>query len=198
VFTLKSDEGSLRVYPFPFELRLRYVLDGRCLSLTYSVANTGQGDMYFSIGGHPAFAVPMTPDTLYTDYYLQFNGEEPMKRWKLQDGLLSGETEPVYAPRGRINLDPALFYEDALVFRHLQSTEVTLGSARHTHGLRFRFEGFPYLGIWAAKNAPFLCIEPWCGHADRVGHNQNLTEKEGIEKLASGAVWQRTWSVECY
>ena len=51
------------------------------------------------------------------------------------------------------------------------------------HGLKFNFKDFPYFGIWAAKNANFVCLEPWCGIADSESHNQELAEKEGINKL---------------
>ena len=44
--------------------------------LPYAVTNTGYDELLFSVGGHPAFAVPMLAGTNYTDYYLQFNKTE--------------------------------------------------------------------------------------------------------------------------
>jgi hypothetical protein len=41
-------------------------------------------------------------------------------------------------------------------------------------------------------------MEPWCGHADMVGHNQQLTEKPGIEKLEAFDTFARTWRVEVF
>jgi galactose mutarotase-like enzyme len=64
--------------------------------------------------------------------------------------------------------------------------------------LEFSFEGFPFLGIWSAPNADFVCIEPWCGIADSESHNQQLVNKEGIIKLFRGSVWTRTWKVRFY
>ena len=121
-----------------------------------------------------------------------------MVRYHLQDALLSEICSEVPADRGRITLNPALFYEDAIVMKHLQSHVVELGSTTHQHGLSFDFAGFPYLGIWAAKDAPFVCIEPWCGHADTVEHNQQLSEKPGIERLGAGEYWERTWKVKVF
>jgi galactose mutarotase-like enzyme len=77
----------------------------------------------------------------------------------------------------------------------MPSTTVTLASDKTTHGFRFDYPGFPFLGIWAAKNADFVCIEPWCGIADSVHTNQRLEEKEGINKLASGENFTRTWTI---
>lgn len=198
IFTLRSNSDSIKVYPFEFELQLIYRLQANALSLTYQVYNPAAEPMYFSIGGHPAFNVPLTANSAYTDYYLQFNATERLVRYHLQDGLLSEICSEVPADRGRIALNPALFYEDAIVMKHLQSHVVELGSTTHQHGLSFDFAGFPYLGIWAAKDAPFVCIEPWCGHADTVEHNQELTEKPGIERLDAGAYWERTWKVNVF
>ena len=40
------------------------------------------------------------------------------------------------------------------------------------------------MGIWAPKDgAPFVCIEPWFGHADYEDFNGEFSEKEGIQSL---------------
>ncbi|HVX26873.1 MAG TPA: hypothetical protein VHB70_11055, partial [Parafilimonas sp.] len=88
--------------------------------------------------------------------------------------------------------------EDAIVLKHIGSDQVKLFSTKDERGLNFNFKGFPYFGIWAAKDAPFVCLEPWCGIADSVNHNNELKEKEGINKLAAGEEWQRTWRVEFF
>jgi len=198
IFTLEADAESLKVYPFAFRLQLIYELKENALHCTYAVTNPGSKTICFSVGAHPAFKVPMVEGTTYEDHFLQFNVEEPLQRWHLQDGLISDKSSEVAATSGRVMLHPSLFYDDAIVLKHLKSNCVTLASAAHVHGLHFHFEGFPYLGIWAAKDAPFVCIEPWCGHADTVGHNQQLTEKPGIEKLEAGGNWERTWRVEVF
>ena len=98
----------------------------------------------------------------------------------------------------RLSLSKELFLKDAVVFKNLQSDSVSLLSARSPHGLRFDFPGFPYLGIWAAKHADFVCIEPWCGIADSVNSNQQLKEKEGINPLQAGKAFERTWKVKAF
>jgi len=80
----------------------------------------------------------------------------------------------------------------------LKSDKISLKSKTHSHGLDFGFEGFPFMGIWGAKDADFVCIEPWCGIADSVNHNQQLISKEGIEKLLPDSAWSRAWKVQFY
>ena len=198
VFILASNEETLQAYPFEFTLQLSYQLQDNQLQCSYTVSNPGHKTLLFSVGGHPAFAVPLLPGAAYTDYYLQFNADEPLQRHHLQNGLLSGATEMLSAPNGRLALEPGLFYNDAIVLKHLQSDSITLASSKHTHGLHFHYKNFPYLGIWGAKDAPFVCVEPWCGVADSTNHNQKLEDKEGIMQLEAGQSWQRTWMVECF
>ena len=85
-----------------------------------------------------------------------------------------------------------------MVLKRLSSSLISLRLKTDPHGLDFRFNDFPYMGIWAAKDADFLCIEPWCGIADSYNHNYELTTKEGIEKLAPKATWTRRWSVTIF
>ena len=193
-FLLVHDQNTLKIYPFKFEFRLIYTLENNTVKVTYSVKNIGENKMYFSVGGHPAFAVPLAEFTDYTDYYLEFNKTETFKRWGLTPaGLIEIQPIDFMIDTNRLDLRKELFYDDAIVFKDLESTSVVLKSDKTNHQLKFNFEGFPYLGVWAAKDANFVCIEPWCGIADSANHNQKLTEKEGIIELNSGEIFERTW-----
>ncbi|MBC6110274.1 aldose 1-epimerase family protein [Pedobacter fastidiosus] len=198
IFTLTQSEDTLKIYPFYFELKLKYQLIERKLNLTYEVINTGTDELLFSLGAHPAFAVPNTLNTVYEDYYLAFNADEKLTYWKLDNGLVDDETESIELGGHKLNLKHDLFYNDALVFKTLQSNCISLLNTKNDYGLHFHFEDFPFFGIWAAPDAPFLCLEPWCGVADGVNHDQNLEHKEGIVKLNAGEKWERFWEVECF
>jgi galactose mutarotase-like enzyme len=195
-FELQSDEHSLQVYPFQFNFSLIYTLSSTSLSVCYQVKNKGNEGMYFSVGGHPAFRLPLTDKLVYDDYYLSFNKNEMAGRWPISpDGLIESTSVPLLENCNDLKLSKSLFYKDAIVLKHLESDEVQIKSDLHQGGVSFSFEGFPYLGIWAAKDANFICIEPWCGIADSVESIQVLTQKEGIEYLNAGEVFERTWRV---
>jgi len=81
--------------------------------------------------------------------------------------------------------------------KDLQSDEITLRS-NGQHGLRFKFPEFPYFGIWAAKDADFICLEPWCGIADSVNSSQKIEEKEGIHLLDPSHEFRRSWHVQTF
>jgi galactose mutarotase-like enzyme len=154
--------------------------------------------MDFSVGGHPAFNLPLNKKLSYTDYVLEFDNDVVLKKYLLQNGLITDETESIQLNNKALQLKPELFYKDAIVLKHINSKQVTLKTNKDSHGLKFEFDGFPYFGIWAAKNAHFVCLEPWCGIADNVHHNNKLESKEGINKLTAGEIWKRTWRVEIF
>jgi len=198
LFTLKSDKETFSIYPFEFIFQVEYEIKANELVCTYHVQNINDHKMYFSVGGHPAFNVPLNKNLSYTDYFLQFENDDELKKYLLQNGLLNGETETIQLNNKALQLKPELFYKDAIVLKHINSKTITLKTNKNAAGLKFNFEGFPYFGIWAAKDAPFVCLEPWCGVADNIHHDNNLKTKEGINELAAGKTWSRTWSVELF
>ena len=198
VFSLEADEATKEVYPFDFVLHLRYTLSEAGLRCSYEVSNPGHVPLLFSVGGHPAFATPVSGDLQYTDYELVFNADTELTYYEIADNLISNQTDTITLQENTLKLSHALFYNDALVFKSLKSNRITLKNRVNAHGLDFHFEGFPYFGIWAAKDADFVCLEPWCGIADGVAHDQQLENKEGIISLDPSAEWSRSWEVNLF
>lgn len=198
LFSLKANEETRKIYPFEFNLGIRYKLFGASISCTYEVSNLGNKELLFSIGGHPAFAAPLNKQGIYTDYFLQFNADEELTYFEIEDNLISNKTETLPLEDKKLYLNHNLFYNDALVFKELKSNSIALMNTKNYNGINFKFENFPYFGIWAAKDADFVCLEPWCGLADGINHNQQLKDKEGIITLNPHEEWQRSWEVTCF
>ena len=198
-FILKDNDYTRTLYPFSFEFTIIYSLQGRNLKVGYKVLNPGQDKMYFSVGGHPAFRLPLVQNTKYEDYRLEFNEEETKPRWPIsKEGLIEKMPVPLLEQTDVLPLSKDLFAKDALVLKFPTSSMVSLRSDKTLHGLDFNFDGFPYLGLWAAPNADFLCIEPWCGIADPVDSDQQLTHKEGIISLSPAEEFERSWVVSLF
>lgn len=194
-FSLSDNDDTLTKYPFPFTLTVRYTIQDATLKVGYSVQNTGDEPMYFSIGAHPAFKVPLVEGTSFEDYSLHFSQAELAPVWPLSDeGLIQAAPVPYLENTSELPLKKPMFYKDALVFKHLASEAISIRSDKTPHGLEVSFPGFPYMGIWSAKNADFVCIEPWCGIADHVFASGELSEKEGIHELAPEGIFKREWS----
>ncbi|WP_316811527.1 aldose 1-epimerase family protein [Pedobacter heparinus] len=199
VFTLTEDMESLKVYPFRFVLQLRYKLSGKSLSCSYEVSNPAdQSTLLFSVGAHPAFAAATTDELGYSDYFLAFNKDSILAYHRVKNDLIDNETAVIELNNGILPLKQELFYDDALVLKTLKSDCITLSNHKTPHGIHFRFKDFPFFGIWAAKNADFICLEPWCGIADGTHHQQQLENKEGIVALSPKETFTRQWEVECF
>jgi galactose mutarotase-like enzyme len=198
-FSLKSDDQTKQVYPFDFLFSVKYTIAEDKVLITFIVENTGDENLLFSVGAHPAFTVPLIEGTDYEDYYLEFNENEDAGRWPLsKDGLIENEVIPFLIRQNKLQLKKELFYKDAIVFKNLKSNSISILSDVTPHGLKVEFTGFPYMGIWAAKDANFVCIEPWCGIADSVNASGNLEDKEGIQTLQPKQQFERTYSIEVF
>lgn len=198
-FNLIWDHETLKQYPFKFEFRTRYSLSGTAISVDHTVINHGDGPMYFSLGGHPAFNCPLHENETYSDYALEFEQVETDPALLLDsDGLVSDNQRPILKNSKNLPLNNHMFDDDALIFKNLRSRAVSLVSKHSGRILKMTYNGFPYLGIWAKPGAPFICIEPWQGIADASDTTQEFTQKEGIISLENGGVHKAGYSITFY
>lgn len=190
-FCIKSSAETLKKYPFEFELYLIYTLQNSSLDIEYKVINTGKSKMPFSIGAHPAFALPGN----FENYSIAFEKEEPLEYYLLENDLISNQIKALEVHNKQIPLTYELFKNDALIFKTLQSNTLTI-LENEKPLLKVNFEDFPSLGIWTKMNAPFICIEPWFGYSDTNENSGNLFEKEGIQILDSNKTFNSKFSIE--
>lgn len=191
IFELNETEETKANYPFDFKLLMAYTLMDNELVIEYFVRNQSDEVLPFSIGAHPAFAI----EGNFEEYSLQFNKEDSFETHHLENESFNGKTTLVETKNNSIALNYVLFEKDALVFKQLKSNEVVL-KHQNKNILKVNFDHFPYLGIWTKQNAPFLCLEPWCGLADSIDHNGNLEDKEGINHLPAGEDFLRAIRIE--
>ncbi|MFV5696261.1 aldose 1-epimerase family protein [Flavobacterium sp. LB3P122] len=190
-FSIHSSEETLKVYPFAFELQLIYTLNEKSLHIEYKVINKGASQIPFSIGAHPAFALPGN----FENYSIVFEKEEPLEYYLLENDLISNKTKKLDVQNNRIPLTYQLFENDALIFKTLKSNSLTILENKNPV-LRVNFKDFPSLGIWTKVNAPFLCIEPWFGYSDTAENSRNLFEKEGIQILNANQTFHSEFSID--
>lgn len=198
LFRLTDDEVTHGVFPFSFVLEIGYTLKGSKVEVSCCVINPSEETLWFSLGGHPAFRVPLFEGEHYESYFLQFDQPLTANRWPLENGLIASKSIPCLENATELALSKELFKDDALVFKKFSARSVALRSQFHNHGFEFRLNDCPYLGLWAAKGADFICIEPWYGIADGVNAKGELTKKEGINKLEPGAEFRYSFEVNVF
>jgi len=195
--SLRDNCDTRSVYPFGFELRITYKLSGRSIHTCFQVRNRSSGDMFFSLGGHPAFNCPLDLGEVFEDYEIVLNEYETVGNYIIDENeLVSNETSPFFDDTNTIPLDYGLFAEyGTLVFSNLRSTTATLRSRKTGAGVVMDFTGFPYFAVWTKPGAPFICLEPWCGVDDPPNSTGILSEKTGIIKLSMNSEYTCSFSV---
>ncbi|GIM28291.1 galactose mutarotase [Clostridium polyendosporum] len=196
-FELKHSKVTLEKYPFKFSLQIKYTLEDSSVKIEYIVNNLDNTDIYFSIGAHPAFKCPILENENFQDYYFEFSEKETASTMELtSDGYFSGKKIPLLKEENIIGLTTELFKNDALVFNSLKSHTITLKSKNHSKNVTFDFNEFPYLGLWSKPSgAPFVCIEPWFGHADYDDFRGEFKNKEGIISLEINKSFKCTYTI---
>lgn len=199
---LKSTEKTLEIYPFAFTFEITQSIQGGELTVEWKVINENQETMYFTIGGHPAFNVPVIEGTTYDQYALYFPNKESLSYLLIaEDGSGTILTDPVYTMKlkdGVYPIDLHTFDKDALVFDGNQFDRVGLLLPDGKPYLEMKAEGFPNFGIWAAPSAPFVCLEPWMGRCDDYGYEGDLTEKKDINVLPEGKTFQKSYTITVF
>ena len=196
-FRLKSDEKTLEIYPFAFELYLSYKLEKSKLIVSYKVINKSDDKMLFSIGAHPAFNWTLKEDEKKEDYFIEFEDLKQTKRYFLNDLGLLYKKEDLKIIDNKIPLNEKLFKNDALVFNDVNIKIITLKNSNNENFVKLNFKNFPYLGIWSKPSgSPFICIEPWFGIADDENSIQNFEEKKGLISLQKNEIFSCFYSIE--
>ena len=191
-FVLKSNDETLKKYPFDFELYITYTLIDSSIRIDWEVVNTGKKEMYFSIGAHPAFNLKDGKNYFIFDtdkdiIYSNINSE----------GLyIDGKTNSL-TNNGCVEITTDMFDNDALIIENSQAKQVKLCDENMDAYVSVTFDA-PLVGLWSpvGKNAPFVCIEPWYGRCDKEGFNEDFSKKDYIIKLDTGNNFKAGYTIE--
>lgn len=198
-YELSSSEETLTSFPFDFRLSMSYAVTTDALQQRFIVTNTGERDLPFVVGGHPAFNVPApgAEGEDFSKYELLFS-----RRWTYSSPTLDASTGiwdfgtrwPVLDNSRKLPLTHRLFDVDTIMFEDVPDRTVTLLGTESGHGVEVDFDGFDYLGVWSAANdAPFVAIEPWTGCATATDESDVFEEKRGMRLLAPGSTFEASF-----
>ncbi len=196
--SLEASGETRAVYPFDFTFIVTYTLTDEGISTRFTVKNIGERPMPYSVGGHPGFNLPVDEEAEFEDYTVQFRQNEcqDCPVIDLGTGLIDGERKGFHLDGKEIPLQHSLFYQDALVFEHLNSQTVRIVNKKTGKGIEMDFAGFPMLGIWSAVNdGPYVCLEPWTGCATLSTEGDEFREKKGMRELAPGDQTEHSFTV---
>ena len=178
-FVQTDDEESIAMYPYKFELKVKFTLTETGLVVDHTVINKSDETMYYSFGAHPAFNCEIGD-------YLEFNKDTVLTTERIDHDSMDGN---------KVVITKDIFVDDALILSNYSSDVVTLKSNNHGREVKFNFKS-PLLGIWAKPGAPYVCIEPWWGVNDNYDKKDDLSQKRGIMEIEAGKSETFSWSIE--
>ena len=187
VMKLESDENTKAVYPFDFELKITHRLADNNVITIWEVVNKDNKEMYFSIGGHPAFVCGENAIGAQVRFETKENGIQYHLLSK--DGLVQPDIHYMPITNKNVTLTENFFDKDAYIIENSDIKCVSL--CKDCKPVVEVIFDTPVFGLWssAGKGVPFVCIEPWYGRADAVDFNCRLTDREWGNKLAVGKVF---------
>ena len=187
------ENGYRENYPYAFELVAEYTTQGNTLICDWQVTNRDDKTMYFQIGAHPAF---MLPDYNATDgvhgfvqcYDANDKIVSPLVFNCLENGLRVhyGQPKMLINDNAILALTNTTFADDAILIELDQVAKVAMFDKQGKRVLTVSCPQAEAFGLWAPHKpgCPFVCIEPWCGIADRVGFKGDISERDCIHSLA--------------
>ena len=195
-FTMVSDQNTLKCYPFEFSLTITYEIIENTLKYSIAVKNCDSKAMYFGVGFHPGFNVPLGGDGCFDDWCLSFS--EPCFPQKVcfdsSSVLVLNEEEDYQLQSGKdIPLSHQLFDDDAIVLKNTTKS-VKLHSTKSAHSVEIRFPQMPYIGFWHKNksDAPYICIEPWSSLPSRADRVEDLETQPDLVVLEPGGEYTNT------
>ena len=195
---LTSGEETYAYFPYDFALRSTYTLEGRRISHSVAVRNTGKGTLRFGFGYHPGFALPFDDAHTAEDYDVVFDTiESPLCLNTAPNGLVCASPD-YYLARNvdRIPLSAKLFAHDSHCMVNLKSKTMSVVERDTGRRIVVDIADFPYTLIWSTPQEPmrFICIEPWHSLPGEENGPIDWEQRPCAASLKRGESWSTTLS----
>lgn len=194
-FMLSSNDETKAKYPLDFVLFISYKLAENGIEVIWEVKNNGNETLEFSIGAHPAFNCILDDSAIM----IKKDGQpvETFVNSVFGKGLLTNEKTSIKLENGVMKLNQNSFDGDAYVIEDSQTDEVVILNKDLEKVLSVKYSS-PLVGIWSppGKNAPFMCIEPWYGRADKEGFKGELKDREWNNSLKVSETFKASYFIE--
>ena len=155
---LSSTPATLALYPFDFEVRFTYQLQGTRLRIDQRYTNHSPQVMPFSVGLHPYFQVADKRQLQFDLPALAYQDQQSKTRHSYQGAFdwQSPEMDVAFTP----------------------ITRQSAGFQDLSRSLRLRLdfsELFSTLVFWTLKNQDYICLEPWSAPRNALNTGEQLT-----------------------
>ncbi|MCM1022897.1 MAG: aldose 1-epimerase family protein [Prevotella sp.] len=196
-FALRSDAETLKLYPFDFELRIGYRLSGNKLDVSYTVKNTDVKDIYFFIGGHPAFNVPLDGGD-FDGYFVEYEKPETI----VQD--FKGKRTVIADNTAKVPLSHELFANDVFMKDAPASSWIAIVSEKSGRKVKLNYDPKGCIAVWSSwfedksltEKAKFVCLEPWSSVPVYCDKEEDIAKMSHVIRLAPEKEYVFAYSIE--
>lgn len=195
-FKTCSTKKTLEIYPFDFEYEICYELIKNSLKINHKVLNKGNNTMYFGLGGHPGFNLPLNENLKFEDYYIEFSEQCNAQKYEIIEFNI-GKAKDYPLKNGKVlNLKHELFDNDALIFKNVPKS-LTIKSDKSDEKIIVNYPDMKFLAIWHSpkKQVPFICIEPWTSLPARHSIIEDIEQLEDFIKLKHNEIYTNSWEI---
>lgn len=193
-----SNDTTRQMYPFEFEFHVIYTIRENGFRTDFVVENKSERVMPFTVGGHPAFIVPMEEGAAFTDYQLVFPCQEEGRSMLVPGGMIDGDEIIPLENGTTLPLRHDWFDErDTLVFTEMNSRSVDLVHKVSGKGLRISYPKMEVLAVWTNPivHGDYVCLEPWHGTPAWVNESGRFKDKPFVTLLEPGRSHQCGYDV---
>lgn len=193
---LRDSEATRKIYPFPFELRVTYRVEGKKLYSGLHVKNPGAAELPFMVGGHPGYRLDCDerPDKTDTsgNFLVLPRNKHTYLTLDASGGYIKGEAE-LTGDTFELSKDFFVKYNTLM----LRDFEGALELRKRSRTLRFELGRVPVLALWAKPDfGDYVCVEPWYGRPDDETPVREFADKPLMNRLAPGAAFDYEYSME--
>ncbi|MBE9115558.1 aldose epimerase [Lusitaniella coriacea LEGE 07157] len=160
--SLESNEKTLAVYPFEFQLTFTYKLKGNTLTLEQRYTNQSEETMPFSTGLHPYF---WSADKSQLDF------EIPASQLQDQRTKEQRPFEGTFLDLTQDEIDVA--------FKPVTRDRASLIDRRRNLKIELHYSSdYSTLVFWTLKGKEYVCLEPWSAPRNALNSGENLITLE--------------------
>ncbi len=199
-FLLKDNEETRKEYPFAFEFRVSFIIDGCKLTTRYEVTNVDDKTLICSFGGHPGINVPFGKGK-FEEYYLEFEKATDVKRQLLSESCFMADKAVPYplVDGKKLYLEHEMFAQDAIVLENTNG-EVALKCDAESRYVTMKYDDFKFIGFWQAykSDTPYVCLEPWSALPSVDGEITDIEKKPHVTRVAPDEKAATSFTIEIH
>ncbi|WP_123054565.1 aldose epimerase [Clostridium sp. JN-1] len=163
----KSNEDTLKSYPFEFELQFEYILKGNKLTINQQYINNSDAKMPMSAGFHPYFYAKdkkqITYDVNATKYF--DNEDSKLKKYP-SEGIDLSNTKEL----------------DLLLDHKGNSMSFSMKDLKRKISFDYS-DQFKYIVLWSTPGSKYICVEPWTSKIGALASGEDLLEVNPKSKM---------------